>query len=380
VGIGERLIESVVKSCESGVPDGLLLTASLGSLVLEGGNASSLSGFGGLLLEFGGVFGVGVKSLHQGAVLEGVLLGLVVGADGGLDGAELVLDLVGVNNPGEIGACHHFSLEVVASLLGAGLGEGTEHVVEGGEGIGGENAESSEVTTRGELEEVESVDAAGVNSGEVPGGSLDEGVLISVDKEGSLTHHEAGASVFTLSCSSSLHSHGAEGVLVGTDGLEGCEHSLGGLNVEGVKNEGELGDGIDGVTAGLNEGNAGGGSEGGCNGVSLLVDVDLTVPLSVDLKGGEHARLSAHVTEGSLSGSVGTGTTNSWDSSHSASSSPGLGGVLLTGFVVNGVCLSSVLGHVGVHKLHNIVSDGGSEDSGGGLVLVTGHARLVVVD
>jgi hypothetical protein len=37
--------------------------------------------------------------------------------------------------------------------------------------------------------------------------------------------------------------------------------------------------------------------------VSLLVLVDLAVPLSPDLKGGEHATLTAHVTEGSLTGS-----------------------------------------------------------------------------
>lgn len=34
--------------------------------------------------------------------------------------------------------------------------------------------------------------------------------------------------------------------------------------------------------------------------MSLLVGVDLSVPSSVGLQGGEHSTLSAHVTEGSL--------------------------------------------------------------------------------
>jgi hypothetical protein len=37
--------------------------------------------------------------------------------------------------------------------------------------------------------------------------------------------------------------------------------------------------------------------------VSLLVDVDTSVPLSPDLEGSKHATLTAHVTESSLTGS-----------------------------------------------------------------------------
>ena len=98
--------------------------------------------------------------------------------------------------------------------------------------------------------------------------------------------------------------------------------------------------------------------------MSLLVEVGLSVPFSVDLEGSEHSSLSAHVTEGSLSRSVGTRSSNSGDSSHSSSGSPGLGGVLHTSVVLDGVSLSSVLGDVGVNEMDDIVSDGGSEDSG----------------
>jgi hypothetical protein len=56
--------------------------------------------------------------------------------------------------------------------------------------------------------------------------------------------------------------------------------------------------------------------------VSLLGDVDLSVPLSPGAEGGEHTSLSAHVTEGGLSRSVGTATTDTGNTSDSTSSSP----------------------------------------------------------
>jgi len=98
--------------------------------------------------------------------------------------------------------------------------------------------------------------------------------------------------------------------------------------------------------------------------VSLLGEVDLSVPLSPGLEWGEHATLAAHVTEGTLSGSGGAGATNTWDTGDGATSAPGFSGVLVALEPENSVCLSSVLGHVSVHDLNGVVSDGGSEDCG----------------
>ena len=73
---------------------------------------------------------------------------------------------------------------------------GSEDVVEGSEGVFGEDNESAEVTTWGELEEVESVDVAGIDTGEVAGGSLKVGVLVTVNNKGSLGELEARVSQF----------------------------------------------------------------------------------------------------------------------------------------------------------------------------------------
>src|SRR6185312_10391741 len=97
--------------------------------------------------------------------------------------------------------------------------------------------------------------------------------------------------------------------------------------------------------------------------MSLLLEVHLSVPSSPGLEGSIHTTLSAHVTEGTLSTSVGTGATDSGDSGHSSTGSPGLCGVFATSQSVDSMSLSSVLGHVGVHEVDDVVSDGGSENS-----------------
>lgn len=70
--------------------------------------------------------------------------------------------------------------------------------------------------------------------------------------------------------------------------------------------EGEFRDGLDAVAASLDQGGDCGGGNGGDDGVALLLDVDLAVPAAPDLGRGEHAAAAAHVSEGSLAGTVGS--------------------------------------------------------------------------
>lgn len=253
IGVGERGNESTV---EGVVPDGSggsLGTASLGSLVLEGGLAVDLSLLGGNDLVGAGGLAEGVQLLHHVAVLERVLLGLVVETDGGLDSAELGLNLVRVDDPGEVGTVDHVTLELVAALLGALLGVGAEDVIEAAEGIGGPDDESSEVTTGSQLEEVDSVHVASVNTGEVPGASLDVRVLVSVDDQGSLAHGESGVAVLSVSVSHLLGFADSVEVLLGTELVQGVKERAGGAGVHGVGDERQLGDIVDTVTTGLDE-------------------------------------------------------------------------------------------------------------------------------
>jgi len=303
VGILEGLLQSRGKSLESGRSSGL-------SLALLGSDSSLLeglgSGSGGLVGGSSERLGGWVESLHLNSVLEWVLLALVAHVLSDSLLSELGLHLVGVNDSGEVSDGHLWSSELESALDNGLLSVGSKDLVELLEGVLGEDNESSEVTTWGELEEIESGDIAGVNSWEVSGGSLDDWVLIGVDDQRSLAESEASGSHLSLSWSHSLGFAGTGEIVSESEVSESGEHTLGGVSLKGVNNEWELWDGVNLVSSGLDERSAGGSGESGCNGISLLVKVDLSVPLSPDLEWSKHASLTAHVTEGGLTGSVGT--------------------------------------------------------------------------
>merc|ERR1712021_211283 len=158
---------------------------------------------------------------------------------------------------------------------------------------------------------------------------------------------------------------GADGVgVLGLDDVIVCAELLkdllgleGLVAVEGVDNEWDLRDLFDLVAAGHDEGREGGSSECGADGVAALVHADLAVPLPPGLGRVEHATSTTHVTESSLSCAVGTTTLDTRDTGHGAASSPRLGGLLVASPLGDGVCLAGVLGHVGVHEVHNIRTD-----------------------
>ena len=196
----------------------------------------------------------GVKSVHESAVGKRVLLGAVVGSRGGLGSAELGLNLVRVDDSGEVSAVHDVAVKDVAALFDVNSSPVAEDTVEGLEGVLGPDDESAEVATRGELEEVKSVNVDEVDAGEVSGGSLDVVVLLTVDNEGTSAENVSGVSHLAVASSDLLGVSGSLDVLTSTDVLEGGKESLGGVNIEGVDNEGELGDVHNSVTSGENEG------------------------------------------------------------------------------------------------------------------------------
>jgi len=360
----ERLLETLIQSELSGSSLGLLGASSLGSLLLEGSSTSGLASLHSLLLGSAESLAGWVKDLHHGLVLKRVLLALGGGISVGSLSAELGLNLIGVDNTGEVSAGHHVTAELESALSDRTLTVGSEDVVELLESILGENDKSADVTTWSELEEVQSGDVASVDTWEVAGGLLDGGVVVTVDNKRASLEGEAAITELTLTVAELLGGAGTVEVTTNTDVAEGLEE-IGGLIVgEGVNNERELWDIIDDVTTGLDEGSAGRGGESRGDGVSLLVGVDLSVPLSPELEGSEHAALSAHVTEGTLTGSVSTRARDTWNTGDGTTGTPGLGGVLVASMPVDGVTLSAVLGHVGVAELDNIITDGGSEHGG----------------
>ena len=115
------------------------------------------------------------------------------------DTSELSLNLVRVDNSCKISAGHHTSIKLVARLLDTLLTVSTEHLVKVLEGILGEDAESSKMTTWSQLENVESVNVANVNSWQVSCSLLHILGGVGVNDEWSFSHDVSGITVFDLS-------------------------------------------------------------------------------------------------------------------------------------------------------------------------------------
>jgi len=91
------------------------------------------------------------------------------------------LDLIGINNSGQIRVGKDLLLEVISLLLDSGLGVGSENFVKGLEGGGGPDHESSELTTRGQLGKIKSVHVGGLDSRHISEGLYKVTVLIGID-------------------------------------------------------------------------------------------------------------------------------------------------------------------------------------------------------
>jgi hypothetical protein len=226
----------------------------------------------------------------------------------GLHVTENGLNLIGVDDSREISALHNSSVESVSLLLGRGVDEIAKDGVESSEGGFSVDNESTEVTSRGELQDVKSVDVANINTGDVSSSLGNIVIIITINEEGTLSHDISRVSVFADTGSDFLGGSDLFEIISDTELLEDLEEIVSLLLVKSINNHGELSNIFNGVSTSHNERSASGSSEGRGNSVSSLVDVALGMDLSPDLEGSKHTGLSSHVTEGSLTRSGGTGT------------------------------------------------------------------------
>ena len=178
-------------------------TALLEDLLLLGGaslHGASLGSTGG--------GGVGVELLKGLGVLDGVLLAkpAAVGALGGVDDG---LDLVGVDDTGKVGVDHGSSGDALAVLTVDGI--------EGLEGALGPDAETSHVSTGSELEKVETIDAAKLDTGKVAEGLFDA-IVVGVNDKRTTTEGVATVAHLTLTGTDLLGVGSLLDVVEGTDG------------------------------------------------------------------------------------------------------------------------------------------------------------------
>jgi len=365
----------------------LVIISRSGELLLGGLFATGLLGrglgdrdlFAG---QLGGPLGdssVWVELQHGPDVLEGVgldngLLDLLVGLP------EHLSDFLSLEKLGQIGDGHLGLGKVEAALL---LGSHTPCSVEGVqllEGSLGPDAETADVTARSKLQKVEFADLDGVDAGDISEG-LGQTLIFIVDDERSTLLDAPAVAHLSLSGPHPLGLVDLVNIVVGSGPLQEDLGLLGlGERLDLVGHDKwALGGSLDAVTFGHDEGWDASGSDGRDHGVPLLGDRDLAVPPPVDLGGGEHVTSTAHVTESSLAGTVGTTSTDTGNTSHGTSSTPGLGASLVTGITVDAVGLSVVLGNLVMDEGHDVWPDGGLED-GRKADRVASHFLLLVID
>lgn len=220
------------------------------------------------------------------------------------------MDFVGVDDSGDISVGKEGFLEVVARFLESGVSEGTENGIELSESTFTPDNESSDLSTGGKLEEVKSVDVGNFDAWNVSNGLSEFNVFVSDNEKGSFSDGVSFASEFSLSGSDGFGVGDLLDVSVGADSLQELNNLLGFFVTFDfvVKNVGNFSNSLDSVSSGEQERSNGASSQGTGNSVSFLFNVNSSVPSSPGLKGGEHSTLSALVTEGTLTTSVGTGS------------------------------------------------------------------------
>lgn len=269
---------------------------------------------------------VRVEAEQDLLVLERVLL-LDVGALGNgttLDGTEDALDFAAVDELADVGLGDQVGGRRKSFLSSEG-GGGAVDGVECREGGRGPDDEAAEVATGSELEQVQAVDGGSLDAGDVAeGGNELLAILLGlVDDQGAATLLMPPVPQLTLTGAELARSLDLLDVRAGTDGLEqsdGGRGLLDGVAGEsgGRHNERDLGHGADVVTAGEEEGGGRRCGNGRSSCETLLVEVDLLVPLAPDLGRGEHATAAALVTEGGLTGTVSTTTRDTGNTGDSA--------------------------------------------------------------
>ena len=220
---------------------------------------------------------VGVQAQHDLLVLERVLLlhrrppceGTALGS------VEDVLHLGAVDETREIGLRDEVAGQEEVLLVHRRLGRRSVNVIESLERSRGPDDEASEVTTRGELEQVQGRDGARLDTRQVAE-TLDHQLAVQdgvVDDKGTTSLLETATT--HLSLTRTHLPRLLDPVDIGGRAA-GLEHGLGagslgedgGLAQLGIDNERDFGDGHDLVATGHEEGDRGGGSEGGADGIS----------------------------------------------------------------------------------------------------------------
>ncbi|KNC31520.1 hypothetical protein FF38_12815 [Lucilia cuprina] len=169
------------------------------------------------------------------------------------------------------------------------------------------------MTARSQLQQVHLVDGHGFNAGDVAEGTTKTFILV-VNDEGTFAGNATTIAHSTTASTETPDLHASEE----DNSLLGLLQLLYFIR----DNQWEFRDAIDDVTLRLDKGWDARGSNSGNQSITTLVYVDLAVPATVGLSGGEHTTTTTHVTESTLAGTVSTTTTDTGNTGNSTTSTP----------------------------------------------------------
>lgn len=334
---------------------GLGLSSSLGGLLLGiGVSLGAGSRLGDLVLSVGG--SKRVQLAHESSAGgSNASLGRFLG--GLLGGSEGRLDLIRVDDSSQISVSHLRSQESVSLLKRSTNLEAAEDFVQLLSGGLSPDDHSSECSSWGSLEKVQSVDMTEVNSWNVTE-SMDDTVVLSIDHKGSLSGDITSVSSLTRSTTEMAGFLDSVQVSSETQLSEELNSNLCLVDLlEGIiNNQWHLRDIRDAVTSGHDQSWKSRGGDGRSHGMSLLGLVGGSMPSSPGLVRGKHVTSTAHISEGTLARSAGTTTGNTGDTSDGSSGSPRLSRSLMTSEFADTISLTSVLGDISVNSSDQIRS------------------------
>jgi len=288
------------------------------------------------------------------------------------NGADHGLHFVGVDDSGQVTIGHAGSVELVALFREGLFGGRPEEGVQLLEGTLGPDDESAQLTSGGQLQQVHSGHVAHIHSWHIAEGLHHFDVFIGVDHQRTSSLGEPPVPQFAFAGSQLLALDHSHDVFVDTEPLEEGDGFLGLLDAfeTVIDDQRHFGDLFYFVSSGQDQRSAATSGNGGSSSMTSLLDIDLPVPPSPGLDGGEHSTFTAHVTEGTLSTPAGAGSTDSGNSGHSPTGAPRGSRVFHAGLHVHSMSLSGVFVQVVVHELNDVISDGSTEHAGKGYFLL----------
>jgi hypothetical protein len=307
---------------------------------------------------------VRVQTVHDTLVLERVLLlserTLVVLVTGRTDDG---LDFVRVDQTSDIRVGHDVSRQDIVLLQGSRGFVGTVEFIQESKSRLSPDDETTQVSTRSQLEQVQTTDVDQFKTGQVAEG-LDETVVFVIDHKRTTALTVATVTELTLTSTELAGVGDLDNVRVGVEGLQEGNGflGLGQLFSRVVNNKRDFLNLFDTVTTGHDQRGKSRSSQSGSSSETLLVQVGLDLPLSPGLGRSKHTTTTTHVTESGLTGTVSTRTVDTRNTSDSTTSTPRFSGGLLTSLGRDRVRLTLVLGHVSVDKVDNVRTNGGLED------------------